>query len=604
MAREIFHLILIKPTKYDADGYPIQFFRSSMPSNALASVHGLAEDCRQRAVLGPDTEIVLHAMDENNTVIPHGRLIRQIRRDGGKALLALVGVQSNQFPRAVDLAQPFLDAGVPVCMGGFHVSGCMAMLKEMPPEMEAAQAKGISFFLGEAEECRLDQVIQDAAAGRLQPVYDYKRALPTLEGQPVPFLNRDVVAKSNMVYSSFDLGRGCPFECSFCCIINVQGRKSRFRTPDDLEHIIRINQDLGITRFFVTDDNFARNKNWEALLDRLIELKERHGLDFTLIIQVDTLCHRTPRFIEKCVRAGVDQVFIGLENINPDNLASSQKRQNRITEYREMLLAWKEHPVVLTAGYIIGFPNDTRESILRDIDVVKEELPIDILSMTVLTPLPGSEDHFRAVKAGTWMDPDLNKYDLTQTVTQHPNFAPGELDAVFREAYDRYYTPEHCETVLRRAAALGSTKPMTTAHRLLLYGTAARLYNIYSLDGGMIRIKSRRERRPGLPRESWLRFYPSYWWQMFSLTARLLLLRWYYLRLTRRLWTDPARHEYRDTAITPPEASEFDELDLFKQTRGGEDAVKMHHKRAGLNRIAKAGSTDDAAAIPVLQRAP
>lgn len=580
MPHEKFHLILIKPTKYDADGYPIQFYRSSMPSNALASVYGLAEDCRYRQVLGPETEIILHAMDENNTVIPYPRLIRQIHRDGGRAMLALVGVQSNQFPRAVDLAQPFLDAGIPVCMGGFHVSGCMAMLREMPPEMRAAQDLGISFFLGEAEEGRLDQVIQDAHRGQLEPLYDYKRALPTLEGQAVPFLPRDVVAKSNMVYSSFDLGRGCPFECSFCCIINVQGRKSRYRTPDDLEQIIHINQEMGITRFFVTDDNFARNKNWEILLDRLIVLKEEAGLEFTLIIQVDTLCHKTPNFIEKCVRAGVDQVFIGLENINPDNLAASQKRQNRITDYREMLLAWRKYPVVLTAGYIIGFPNDTRESILRDIDVVKEELPIDILSMTVLTPLPGSEDHLRAVKTGTWMDPDLNKYDLTLTVTKHPNFAEGELDAVFREAYDRYYTPEHCERVLKRAAALGSTKPMTTAHRLLLYGTAARLANIYSLDGGIVRVKSRRDRRPGLPRESRLSFYPRYWWQMVSITARLIWLRWYYLRLTRRIWSDPKRHDYVDTAITPPNQSEFEELDLFTQTRGGEGAVEIFHKRA------------------------
>src|SRR6202043_4160173 len=76
-------------------------------------------------------------------------------------------------------------------------------------------------------------------------------------------------------YSSFDAGRGCPFQCSFCTIINVQGRISRYRSADDVETIVRANAAQGVTRFFVTDDNFARNRNWEAILDRLIELRER-----------------------------------------------------------------------------------------------------------------------------------------------------------------------------------------------------------------------------------------------------------------------------------------------------------------------------------------
>ena len=88
-----------------------------------------------------------------------------IRKEGGKALIGLVGVQSNQFPRAVDLARRFIAAGFPVCIGGFHVSGCISMLPEMPPEMKEAQALGISLFAGEAEEQRLDQVLRDAWNG-------------------------------------------------------------------------------------------------------------------------------------------------------------------------------------------------------------------------------------------------------------------------------------------------------------------------------------------------------------------------------------------------------------------------------------------------------
>ena len=149
---EFFHFVMIKPSHYDDDGYPIQWVRSAIPSNTLACLNGLAEDAQRRAVLGAGVTIRLHTYDETNRRVRPDRIIREIRRAGGKALIALVGVQSNQFPRAVDLARPFLAAGLPVAIGGFHISGCLAMLPEMPPEMRDAQALGITFFAGEAED--------------------------------------------------------------------------------------------------------------------------------------------------------------------------------------------------------------------------------------------------------------------------------------------------------------------------------------------------------------------------------------------------------------------------------------------------------------------
>src|SRR5574340_1783931 len=149
--RRALHFVMIKPTHYDEDGYPIQWIRSAIPSNTLACLNGLAEDARDRHVLGPDIDIRLHTYDETNRRVRPARVIRMIRAAGGRALIGLVGVQSNQFPRAVDLARPFLAAGLPVCIGGFHISGCIAMLPELPPDIQAAQKMGISFFAGEAE---------------------------------------------------------------------------------------------------------------------------------------------------------------------------------------------------------------------------------------------------------------------------------------------------------------------------------------------------------------------------------------------------------------------------------------------------------------------
>src|SRR5262249_53299184 len=140
-----------------------------------------------------------------------------------------------------------------------------------------------------------------------------------------------------------------------------------------------------------------------------------------LNMQVDTLCHKIPNFVEKAARAGCRKVFIGLENINPANLKGASKGQNQITEYRAMLQAWRRVRVLTFAGYILGFPHDTPESIARDIKVIQRELPIDILEFFILTPLPGSQDHKELFVKGTSMDPDMNNYDSEHVTTAHPH---------------------------------------------------------------------------------------------------------------------------------------------------------------------------------------
>ncbi len=569
----IFHFVMIKPTHYDDDGYPIQWLRSAIPSNTLACLNALAEDARRREVLGKDVRIRLHSFDETNRRVRPDRIIRMIRENGGKALIGMVGVQSNQFPRAVDLARPFLAAGLPVCIGGFHVSGCLAMLPELPADIREAQALGISLFAGEAEERRLDAVLRDAWNGELAPLYNHMDDLPALAGEPPPILPRKHVARTSGSLSSIDLGRGCPYQCSFCTIINVQGRKSRIRSADDLERIVRENYADGIKRFFITDDNFARNRDWEPLFDRLIQLRIGEGMNIGFTIQVDTLCHKIPNFIEKAAQAGVRRVFIGLENINPDNLIAAKKRQNKITEYREMLQKWRNHGAITYAGYIIGFPGDTKESIARDIEILKRELPLDILEFFYLTPLPGSEDHRAAWDRGDWMDPDMNKYDLDHRVAHHPVMSDREWEEAYRLAWDTFYTPDHIQTILRRACASKLGRPSTTLSTILWFYLMILYEGVHPLEGGALRLKFRRDRRHGLPIENPLVFYPRY---VGGTVAKAIGYARVYLRtkkLLKAALDAPDRWTYSDIAIAPPGEDEFDALDLYHATTGGEAAL-------------------------------
>ena len=579
MATETFRLYLIKPSHYDDDGYVIQWLRSAIPSNTLAALHGLAGDCAQRKVLGENVAIEIIGLDETNTRIRPEKIAAAIHA-AGRGLVCLVGVQSNQFPHALDLARRFRASGVDVAIGGFHVSGCLAMLPELPADLVEAQALGVSLFAGEAEG-RLETVLRDAYDGRLQKLYNFMKDLPGIENSPPPLLPADVINRTSGAVTSFDAGRGCPFQCSFCTIINVQGRKSRYRSADDVEAIIRANLAQGISSFFITDDNLARNKNWEPIFDRLIAMRDS-GVRMSFVIQVDTLSHRIPHFIEKASKAGVRRVFIGLENINPENLIAAKKKQNRIAEYREMLLAWKMAGCYTTAGYITGFPADTPESIQRDISIIKRELPLDMLEFFFLTPLPGSEDHQRLLKAGVWMDPDMNKYDLEHAVTAHPKMSKEQWEGAYRQAWAAYYTPEHMETVMRRAAATGNS-PGKVMFLLIWFWACINLENIHPLEGGYLRRKIRTDRRPGMPLENPLTFYPKYLAGLVVNHVRLAAMALRLARLRRQLKKSPDARSYMDEALTPVVDGDLDNLEMFNNSAAsraaGDHAKKMLAKQ-------------------------
>ena len=575
-----FQLILIKPSHYDADGYVVQWLRSTMPSNSLAAVYALACGAAEREILGPDLPIDVTAMDETNTRVRPDRIAKQIADNGGLGLVGFVGVQSNEFPRTLDLARAFRAKGVQVMIGGFHVSGCLAMLNEVQADIKLAQEIGVSIFAGEAEE-GLDEALQDAARGELKPLYNHMKVLPGIGDVPSPpFLPADFVKRTVGNVTSFDAGRGCPFQCSFCTIINVQGRKSRYRSPDSIEQILRANWAQGVKRFFITDDNFARNKDWEAIYDRIIKLREEDGMDVRFMIQVDTLCHKIPNFIEKSRRAGVTRVFIGLENINPANLIAAKKRQNKITEYRKMLLEWKRVGIMTFAGYILGFPNDTPESIRHDLEIIKRELPLDALEFFVLTPLPGSEDHKVLYEKGVWMDPDLNKYELEHVVTGHAKMTKAEWQTAYRSAWDIFYTDEHLGTIMRRAAATGinirSLMPV-----LMWFSSAMKIEELHPLQWGIFRVKYRKDRRPSLPLEPAPVFYARYAAETAAKAAKLAR-RWLHLKsILRKIEADPNAMLYRDDALIPVAEEDSEHMELYTQTEAARVAVERERRVAG-----------------------
>src|SRR5207247_3562810 len=160
-----------------------------------------------------------------------------------------------------------------------------------------------------------------------------------------------------------------------------------------------------------TDDNFARNPCGEAVVGGLIRLRENEGVRIDVMSQLDALAWKIPRFIDKAARAGSSQVFLGMESIRPANLKAAGKRQNKAAEYREMIGAWHRAGIACHVGYILGFPDDTPETIAQDVRDLLEVLDVDQASFFMLTPIPGSHEHLQMVLKKGQVDPDHRDSD-------------------------------------------------------------------------------------------------------------------------------------------------------------------------------------------------
>ena len=491
------HVYLIKPSQYDEEGYVVRHWRGVLPSNTLACLAALTEDVVARKLLGETLQVKLHLLDETVDKIPVKRVCRSQRGGHTRTIVCLVGVQTNQFPRASDLALEFRKAGLAVMIGGFHVSGTLALRPDIPPDIQALLDAGVTVVKGEVEETWAD-LLRDVVAGRLQPLYDFLNNKPDLYDKPIPLIRREYLRKfvgSN--FGTLDCGRGCPFECSFCTIINVQGRKMRVRSAEQIARAVRLNyRRHAISFYFFTDDNFARNKNWEAIFDVLIRLREEEHIPVKFMMQVDVLSWKIRNFVEKAQRAGCQTVFIGMESINTDNLKAAGKTQNNVEEYSRLIETYRAADISTHVGYIIGFPGDTPDSVQRDLARLEKEVRPDHVSFFMLTPLPGSCDHVEMARRGEWMHPDFNLYDSHHEVTVHPHLKNGEWTQIYFQAWRKFYSLENMRAVLQRSSLRTYWNNLL---RFFWYKNSIQTEGRHPMMCGFFRLKGRRDRRPGFP---------------------------------------------------------------------------------------------------------
>ncbi len=562
------HVVLLKPSKYDDEGYVLRHWRGVLPSNTLACLYALTEDVRQRHALREDLEITTELLDESVHKINAPTIVKRSRRKGWKTIVCLVGVQTNQYPRAVDLARTFRAAGLDVIIGGFHVSGVLSLFHHPTPDLQEILDLGVTIIAGEVETT-WEVILRDALLGELQALYNFLEATPDLSTPPLPMINKQYLQRfAYRGFGTIDCGRGCPFSCSFCTIINVQGRKMRMRSPEEIALTVKENyRASGIIFYFFTDDNFARNKKWREIFEALIRLRETEGIAIEFIMQVDVLSYKIKDFTSLARQAGCTQVFIGMESINDENLQAADKKQNDSADYRNLIDAWHAVEVATHVGFIIGFPLDTYESIARDIERLKYDLHVDQASFFMLTPLPGSMDHFHAVQRGIPLDPDLNQYDSFHATMDHPQMSREQWAQAYKDAWQSFYSFEYMRDTLLRATP---RMYWDMFKNIVWYKSAALLEGNHPMMTGFFRLKGRTARRPGFPIETRLQYLR---WRLPEVFRYLKAWGRFLLEL-EELWLQTRKRSEREQRL----------LDALASIRGG----VLHNARIGELQLAYA----------------
>lgn len=381
----------------------------------------------------------------------------------------LVGItcMTALAPRAYEIAAQFRRRGIPVVLGGMHPTLC--------PEDAAGRADAI--VVGEAEGI-WGQVVADAQAGRLRPVY--RRETPSdLRGLTIPrrgLLNTRAYATLHAVEAT----RGCPNGCDFCAVAAAHRRSHRCRPVEEVVAEVRR---IPTSFFLFVDDNLTADRRYaRALFEQLAPLRKRWVAQVTLDLAEDE------EMVRLAASAGCRGVFVGLETFGPDNLVTVGKGFNRVERYREVIRRFQSHGIRVEAGIVFGLPGDDRGVFRRTLDQL-EDLGVDAIQVSIFTPLPGTPRH-RAWRDRIF-DRDWAHYDFHRAVFRPIRMSAEELQAghdwVTREFYRPWRMARRVGRLLRCPAGWAAL-PFYLAVNLAYYGRVVR-WGIRGWDPGRTAVE-------------------------------------------------------------------------------------------------------------------
>lgn len=413
----------------------------------------------------PEHEVVL--IDGNARPMDEKQLVRFIRKEN----IGLVGIgaMTRMIARAYRMADAIRAAGVPVVMGGPHVT-------EVPDEAlgrNGGQRHADAVALGEADET-WPRIVADAARGQLQDIYapldeNGKERKPSLQPYPeiqwekmdleqfdlIPKVFRSWFEKHGSGWSSVHMipiesGRGCPYGCEFCTVTGFFGDSIRFRSNESVvNELLRLKGHARKNRkqamVFFIDDNFAINiKRTKSLLRDIIAADAQ--LPWTAQISSNLL--RDEELVDLIAASGGKWIFIGMESIDAANLADVNKNFNKPAEYGAVLNRLAQRGIYAITSFIVGLDNDTvgvADRMLKEIESWPPGLPI----FGLLTPFPATPLYDRLMKANRLTRPthwlDFAPFKMAHTPLK---MSIDEAQAEVRKAWTLSYSPERTESAI------------------------------------------------------------------------------------------------------------------------------------------------------------
>jgi radical SAM superfamily enzyme YgiQ (UPF0313 family) len=430
--RRPLRVVILKPSKYAVDGSVERFRRGFMPNSTLAHMASLTPVEVAGAACSVET------VDEY--VHTDLRYLDRLRADASRTtLLALVGVQSHQFHRALDLAALARARGVEHCViGGPHPMTC---------DTAAFHGRGAAFALAEAELV-WPQILEDAAAGELAPVYGADGRWQARLDPPVlvPPPRRDLRRYAVPLLGVYP-ARGCPYVCNFCSVIKIAGRQVRSQPVATTLATLKAAQAAGVRYVMFTSDNFNKYPEAAELLEAMIA--ERVRLPF--FVQCDVQIAGQEPLVALLARAGCFQMFVGVESFRREALAGAHKLQNHPDRYAGIIALCRAHGVTSHFSNILGFPTDTEDTIHEHLAALRALDP-DLASFYLLTPIPGTDQYAEFLAHGLITATNLDRFDGSSVTWRHPNLPPQRWEALLYRGYREFYRSTAVARRLARAA--------------------------------------------------------------------------------------------------------------------------------------------------------
>jgi len=343
--------------------------------------------------------------------------------------LVAISSYSAQIFEAYELADRYREVGVPVVMGGLHVSA-------LPDE---ASRHCDAVVVGEGEPC-WSQVLSDCANHRLKPLYDARTQDYDLDEAPIPAFELLDISRYNRL--TIQASRGCPHRCEFCASsVLLTDRYKQKPVAGVVREIDRI-LDVWDRPFieFADDNAFVNKKYWKELLTELGDRKLRWFAETDLSVADDG------ELLDLMRRSGCAQVLIGLESPIELGLAGLELRSDwkrkRFPEYREAIRAIQSHGITVNGCFVIGLDGHTTEIFDHVFDFVRDSELYEV-QVTILTPFPGTPLYERLDREGRILEPgEWTKCTLFDVNYRPANMSPAELADGFRQLVVRLYGDE------------------------------------------------------------------------------------------------------------------------------------------------------------------